>query len=130
RLLGDRRAELGIRAGPGDDALTLTLAAPYPEAARLLASPRAGIAVARGGALAGTGPFMAAPQGGGSSELVLAPFVLHRAGRPFLDTLRFTAVPSAFGAKERLERGEASVALGPFDLEGGALAATRAVRAR
>ncbi len=108
------RAPLGVTAGERE--VVLSLVAPYPEAARLLASAHAAIAVPLEGrpGFAGTGPFRAGPGG------VLLAFGGHRDGRPFIDSVGFEAPASAFDARAKLKRGEAQAALGWADL-GGAL---------
>ena len=110
RLAGDHDAPLGIRANDEARLLELALEVPYPAIGRLLAAAHAAVAVpGPGGVVVGTGPFVPTLQGAGLS---LTPHLAHRDGRPFLDAVIVSRVPTVFAARARFKRLEAAVVFG------------------
>jgi MarR-like DNA-binding transcriptional regulator SgrR of sgrS sRNA len=76
--------------------IELVFARPVPDLAERLALPAAAIARRNGAVPAGTGPFRVADAAEASIRLVA--FDGHRAGRPFLDGIWFSAAADAGGA--------------------------------
>lgn len=103
---------LRIAPSAQGDALEVSLAVPYPELARLWASPRARIAVGKaekvGKAAVGTGPFRLGPEPRPNAT-VLLPFLGHREGRPFLDRVELRQHASRFGAFSIFRKRKASL---------------------
>jgi ABC-type oligopeptide transport system substrate-binding subunit len=119
-LAADPRAEVRIDPRPELGAVVFTLAEPYPDYARLLASPQAAIVsptASSGMPGPGTGPWRIAgraPQA--PDQITLEPFLGHRDGRPFLDSLVLRESSSRFGAVTEMKKGEAAVVFAPPDL--------------
>ncbi len=95
---------LRIAPSAQGDALEVSLAVPYPELARLWASPRARIALGE----VGTGPFRLGPEPRPNAT-VLLPFLGHRDGRPFLDRVELRQHASRFGAFSIFRKRKASL---------------------
>jgi ABC-type transport system substrate-binding protein len=107
--ISERASELGIFA-VDRDTLIFELDHPYPAFGRLLASAHAGVASAGG---AGTGPFQVGSASGGG--VLLAPFLEHPGGRPFLDRVELRPMTSRFGASSVIKNVRAALVFGVPD---------------
>lgn len=125
--LSGATSRIGIQPSADGGGIILELRAPYPEFPRLLASPRAAIAIPSSTtssesrvpnhpdtAFVGSGPWLLSSEGP-SGALDLAPFPLHRVGRPFLDRFEFRPLASRFDALSELRRRDASIVFGVPD---------------
>lgn len=107
RIAGTNGA-LGVSLSEDKGALLFDLVEAYPPFPRLLASLPALLTVkAKGGAVIGTGPF--APSERDPARLVA--FLGHRRGRPFLDSIAFSARRSAFRLQAEIKRNAPLIAI-------------------
>lgn len=113
-LMGVSRAADGtaaITAATDGQSIRVVMAHPYVEWPRLLASPRASIAVTSKAGRIGSGPFKLVD----ASATKLVPHTNHRDGRPFIDAVRIEVASTPFAARARLSRGDATIAFGLAD---------------